>query len=300
MKLSSYRVDGRPSYGIIQDSGVIDVPRHLPTAPAHLAEALAPAGLQAMRALASRPADFALSELVLLPPVASDKIFGVLLNYESARIAQGRPKLQYPHLTTRFADAHVGSGSALVSPAATREFDFEGEIAVVIGKGGRHIAAADAWDCVAGLSAYNDATPRDWMRHSRHFTAAKNFPRTAGFGPWIVTLDEFEDLSRVGLSTRLNGEPMQQGTLGDLTFGVPELVAYISTFTALRPGDVIATGTPAGSGYKRMPPRFLQPGDVVEVEVGGVGTLVNTVASEAASSGRDQLHGAHGGAIALS
>src|SRR5690606_26197886 len=140
----------------------------------------------------------------------------------------------------RFPDTHVGQGMPLVRPAATREFDYEGEIAVVIGEGGRHIPAKDALAAVAGITCYNDATPRDWMRHSRHFTAAKNFPSTAAIGPWIATVDGLGDLSAVRLRTRLNGEQVQQGVLGDLTFTVSELVAYISSFTALNPGDVIA------------------------------------------------------------
>jgi 2-keto-4-pentenoate hydratase/2-oxohepta-3-ene-1,7-dioic acid hydratase in catechol pathway len=166
----------------------------------------------------------------------------------------------------------------LARPASTQEFDYEGEIAVVIGEGGRHIPAQDALAAVAGITCYNDATPRDWMRHSRHFTAAKNFPSTAAIGPWIVTLDSLDDLAAVGIRTRLNGEQMQQGVLGDLTFSIGELVAYVSSFTRLSPGDVIATGTPSGAGYKRAPPRFLVPGDVVEVEVDGVGILSNPVA----------------------
>lgn len=279
MKLARFLLDAKSTFGIVVAGGIVDAGARLPAI--DWARALHPEGLTRLAALQSMEPDFGWDAVTLLPPMPdSAKVFGVLLNYESARLAHGRPKLQYPHLTTRFVDAHVGSGSPLVRPASTSEFDYEGEIAVVIGAGGRHIAARDALDHVAGLTAYNDATPRDWMRHTRHFTGAKNFPATAGIGPWVATLDDVGDLAQVTLTTRLNGQTVQQGVLGDLTFPIPELIAYISAFTELRSGDVIATGTPAGSGYKRMPPRFLGPGDEVEVTVSGVGTLVNSVRDE--------------------
>ena len=281
MNLASFLVRAEPRWGIVTATGLIDASLHLGERHATLASALTPEGLAALRRLDGLTPDHPLDAVRWLPPVVGEtRVFCVLLNYESSRLAQGRPKLQYPHLVTRLADTHVGSGSPLVKPLASGEFDFEGEIAVVIGQGGRRIDPADAWSHVAGLAPYNDATPRDWMRHSRQFTQAKSFPGTGGFGPWITTLDAIPDTAAVTLETRLNGETMQTGHLGDLTYPVPELIGYISTFTTLRPGDVIATGTPSGSGYKRMPPRFLKAGDVVEVTVSGVGTLENPVIDE--------------------
>lgn len=279
MNLATFSVEGTATFGVATAAGFVDAGKHLPGC-ASLRDALAPEHRATLERLANLPPDHAVVTATLLQPFVPGKVLCVLLNYEPSRLAQGRPKLQYPHIVTRFADCHVGPGQPLVKPAASTEFDFEGEIAVVIGRGGRRITAAAAMDHVAGLTAYNDATPRDWMRHTRHFTAAKNFPSTAALGPWITTLDAFDELAEVGLEVRVNGEPMQSGRLGELTFPIPELVAYTSSFTRLEPGDVIATGTPAGSGYKRMPPRFLRAGDIVDVEVAGVGTLSNPVQEE--------------------
>jgi 2-keto-4-pentenoate hydratase/2-oxohepta-3-ene-1,7-dioic acid hydratase in catechol pathway len=281
MRLASFEVEGRSSYGLVTRGGVVDAGVRLGSRHPSLSSLLDADGWSALAALVSTPPDHDERSVRWLPPILQPgKVFCVLLNYEASRLAQGRPKLQYPHIVTRFGDTHVGSGSPILKPAGTEEFDYEGEVAVVIGRGGRYIPRAHAWSHVLGLAAYNDATPRDWMRHSRQFTAAKSFPSTAGFGPWITTLDEIGDLDAVTLQTRLNGDVVQSGSLGDLSHPVPELVEYVSSFTELRPGDVIATGTPAGSGYKRMPPRFLRSGDVVEVDVGGVGVLTNPVEAE--------------------
>ncbi len=281
MKLATFQTAGQQSYGLVLPGGIIDAGRRLGKDYPRLEDALAVLETSGLEALKTEPPDHAMDAVRLLLPVRPNKVFCVLLNYEQSRLAQGRPKLQYPHIVTRFADTHVAPGDALIKPRDTTEFDFEGEIAVVIGRGGRRISEAYALQHIAGITAYQDATPRDWMRHTRHFTSAKNFPGTASLGPWIATVDEFEDLSQVGLELRLNGEVMQAGTLGDLSFGIAQLVAYVSQFTPLSAGDIIATGTPAGSGYKRMPPRFLQAGDVLEVTVGGLGTLRNPVADEA-------------------
>lgn len=281
MKLATFQAAGKQSYGLVLSEGIVDAGRRLGRDYPTLEHALSDLEASGLGALKTDTPDHALDAVRFLLPVRPNKVFCVLLNYEQSRLAQGRPKLQYPHIVTRFADTHVAPGDPLIKPRDSTEFDFEGEIAVVIGRGGRRIAEADALKHIAGITPYQDATPRDWMRHTRHFTAAKNFPSTASFGPWIATLDQFTDLAQVGLELRLNGEVMQAGTLGDLSFGIAQLVAYVSLFTRLSAGDIIATGTPAGSGYKRMPPRFLQGGDALEVTVGGVGTLRNPVADEA-------------------
>lgn len=281
MNLASFAIDGRDTWGLVKNGGVVDAGRRLGDRWPRLVDALVSLDRPDLHELQQLPPDHPLEAVRLQLPVQPGKVFTALLNYEQSRLAQGRPKLAFPHLVTRFPDCHVAPGAPLVKPSQTTEFDFEGEIAVVIGKGGRYIPAADAMKHVAGLSAYQDATPRDWMRHTRHFTAAKNFPSTASLGPCIATLDGFDDLGQVTLEVRLNGETMQGGCLGDLSFSIAELVAYVSRFTPLAPGDVIATGTPAGSGYKRMPARFLRSGDVLEVSVSGVGTLCNAVIDEA-------------------
>ncbi len=278
MRLCSFVANGRASYGLATDTGIVDAGRRL-AAPS-LKQALA--DLPALGKLAGEKPDHELDTVQWLPVIPdAGKVFSVLLNYEALRLEAGRPKLQFPHLLTRFADTQVGHKAALMKPKISNEFDFEGELAVVIGKPGRNIARAAAMEHVAGYACYNDATPRDWMRHSRHFTLAKSFPGTGGFGPWLTTRDALPDLSKSTLTTRLNGEIMQQAQLGNFTYPVEELISYISQATPLNAGDVICTGTPGGCGYKRSPPRFLKPGDDISVSIDGIGTLSNTVAEEA-------------------
>ncbi|WP_374632162.1 fumarylacetoacetate hydrolase family protein [Ferrovibrio sp.] len=278
MRLCSFVANGRASYGLVTDTGIVDAGRRL-AAPS-LKQALA--DLPAQGKLVGEKPDHELDTVQWLPVIPdAGKVFSVLLNYEALRLEAGRPKLQFPHLLTRFADTQVGHKAALMKPKISNEFDFEGELAVVIGKPGRNIARAAAMEHVAGYACYNDATPRDWMRHSRHFTLAKSFPGTGGFGPWLTTRDALPDLSKSTLTTRLNGEIMQQAQLGNFTYPVEELISYISQATPLNAGDVICTGTPGGCGYKRSPPRFLKPGDDISVSIDGIGTLSNTVAEEA-------------------
>ncbi|WP_374572207.1 fumarylacetoacetate hydrolase family protein [Phenylobacterium sp.] len=283
MRLVTYVAGGRTAVGVIKGDGVVDVAAHMPDAPKDLRGLLAGDWIARLSSLASAETDFGLSDVKFAPVVPNpEKIFLVLLNYESDRIAQGRPKLAFPHLMARFADSQVGHRQPLVIPGATQEFDFEGELAVVMGAGGWRIPVERALEHVAGYSCYNDCGARDFMRHTRHFTAGKNFPASAGFGPWLTTVDEVPDLSKATLTTRLNGEVYQTGTPADLTYPISELIAYISSFTPLYPGDVIATGSPGGAGHARTPPRFLKPGDVVEVEIDGIGLLNNPCVAEAA------------------
>jgi 2-keto-4-pentenoate hydratase/2-oxohepta-3-ene-1,7-dioic acid hydratase in catechol pathway len=173
----------------------------------------------------------------------------------------------------------------MIRPNASDNFDFEGELAIVIGKRCRHVRREDAASVVAGYSCYNDGSIRDWQRHSIQFTAGKNFPATGGFGPWVVTADEIDDITAATLVTRLNGEEMQRATLGDLVFDIPAIIEYCSTFTELAPGDVILTGTTGGVGFARTPPIWMKPGDVVEVEIEGIGILRNTIEQEGEQQG---------------
>lgn len=284
MKLISFRFQGRPTFGVVIDNnGVVDLmPRLARQNLVTLREALAADALKPALWRGVLPDAF-LNEVTLLPPIPDpNKIICVGLNYEAHRIETGRDKMKYPVLFTRWADTQVAHGQPLVKPLESDKFDFEGELAVVIGKGGRRIPEDTAMEHVAGYSCYHDGSVRDWQGHSPQFTPGKNFPATAGFGPWIVTPDEAPPPAQMTLTTTLNGTEMQRSGVNDLIFAVPYLVSYISRFTKLTPGDVIATGTPGGVGYARKPPIYMKAGDVAEVTITGVGSLVNPVIAEQA------------------
>jgi len=273
MRLMSFlRPDGTPSWGVATGETVSDLGDRAPGLKAALATqvSLAPAG-----------ASWRLDEITFLPPIPDpDKIICVGLNYLSHVLEGGREPPKKPTIFTRWANTQVGHGQAIVRPNVSETLDYEGELAVVIGNACRHVKAADFASVVAGYSCYNDGSVREWQRHSGQFTPGKNFPSTGGFGPWIVTPDEMGDVTRQSLLTRLNGEEVQRATLDDLVFDVPALVEYCSTFTRLEPGDVIITGTTGGVGAYRKPPLWMKPGDIVEVEISGIGTLRNTVTQE--------------------
>jgi 2-keto-4-pentenoate hydratase/2-oxohepta-3-ene-1,7-dioic acid hydratase in catechol pathway len=180
----------------------------------------------------------------------------------------------------RVAASQTGHLQPIVLPPESSQLDYEAEIAIVIGKGGRRITEADAWNHIAGYSAYNDGSVRDWQRHTAQFTPGKNFDRTGAFGPWLVTRGEIEDGEELLVESRLNGKVMQHATTAMMIFPIPRLIAYCSTFTTLEPGDVIVTGTPGGVGARRTPPVWMKAGDKIEIEVGKVGVLVNTIAAE--------------------
>ncbi|GJG88065.1 5-carboxymethyl-2-hydroxymuconate isomerase [Gemmatimonadetes bacterium T265] len=286
MKLASFRrPDGTPGFGRVEGDAVIDLGAAgggAAGAPADLKGALA-AGLLAGGAVGrlTDGARHALAEVELLPVVPNpSKVLCVGHNYESHRQETGRPKVDHPSVFTRFADTLVAYGRPIVRPRASTSLDFEGELAVVIGRGGRAIPEEEALEHVAGYACFNDASVRDWQWHTSQFTPGKNFPGTGAFGPWMVTPDEAGDLSEVHVTTRLNGEVVQDQPIGEMIFSVPRIIAYVSAFTPLSPGDVIATGTPGGVGAKRQPPLWLRPGDRVEVAIGPVGTLSNPVVGE--------------------
>jgi 2-keto-4-pentenoate hydratase/2-oxohepta-3-ene-1,7-dioic acid hydratase in catechol pathway len=220
-------------------------------------------------------------DAIRLLPVIPDpgKILCVGHNYEDHRQETGRAKVDNPSIFTRFADTLVAAGQPILRPAVSTSLDYEAELAVIIGAGGRAIAEEDAMRHVAGYACFNDASVRDWQWHTGQFTPGKNFPGTAPFGPELVTPDEIADLASIAVVSRLNGAVMQQATVADMIFSIPRIIAYISTFTPLAPGDVIATGTPGGVGAKRQPPVWMAPGDTIEVEVSGVGLLQNPIAA---------------------
>jgi 2-keto-4-pentenoate hydratase/2-oxohepta-3-ene-1,7-dioic acid hydratase in catechol pathway len=193
----------------------------------------------------------------------------------------GRERPDKPVLFTRFAASVVGHGQPLVKPLASEQFDFEGELAVIIGRRARRVSRERALDYVAGYSCFNDGSVRDFQRHSAQFTPGKNFHASGAFGPWLVTTDEVPDPRALRLTTRLNGEVVQDESVGELCFDVPALIEYCSIFAQLEPGDVIVTGTPGGVGAGRKPPLWMKPGDTIEVEIEGIGKLSNTLAARA-------------------
>ena len=199
-------------------------------------------------------------------------------------VETGRDNTEQPAIFLRVAESQVGHLQPMVRPRESKNFDYEAEIAVIIGKPGRRIAQKDAWDHIAGYSCYNEGSVRDFQRQTTQWTAGKNFARTGAFGPWMVTTDEIPDISKQTIATRLNGVEVQAAPISDLVFDVPALIAYCSTFTELAPGDVIVTGTTGGVGAYRTPPLWMKDGDVVEVEVSGIGVLRNPVKDEVAAA----------------
>jgi len=271
------RPDGTPSFGRVEGDVVID----LGGAHADLRSAIAAGALASLTGDGPR---HALADVALLPVVPNpSKVLCVGHNYESHRQETGRAKVDHPSIFTRFADTLVGAGQPIVRPHVSTSLDFEGELAVIVGRGGRAIAEERALDHVAGYACFNDASVRDWQWHTSQFTPGKNFPGTGALGPWLVTPDEAGDLAEVRVATRLNGAVVQDQPIGDMIFPVARIVAYVSSFTPLSPGDVIATGTPGGVGAKRQPPLWMKPGDRVEVSIGPLGTLSNPVVAEDAA-----------------
>lgn len=281
MKLVSYMKDGKAAYGILKHDGIIDAASRLPEYPnlASLLRDVAP-----LAKLAALPADLALKDVALLPPIPdSRRIVCVGLNYKSHIAETGSETPKYPILFPRYPSSLVGNGARLIRPNLSERFDFEGELAVVIGRPGRHIPAERALDHVAGYACFNDGSIRDFQRHTSQFMPGKNFDRSGSFGPWLVTADEVGDIKALQLTTTLNGEVVQQTGLDDLLFGVEALIAYMSQIWELQPGDVIATGTTGGVGALRQPQLWMKPGDRVEVIIDKVGTLSNPIAQEDAA-----------------
>lgn len=286
MKLTSYTgKDGRESVGIV--TGTIDSPEgiiDLGSRYSSMRELLSdPDGLTyASSCLDLEPAQ-SFAETNLLPVVPNpDKIFCVGVNFASHVKETGREMPPKPMIFLRFAESQVGANQDMLCPKVSDQFDYEGELAVIIGKRCRYVPEDKALDYVAGYSCYNDGSVRDWQRHSQQFSPGKNFPRTGAFGPWMVTRDEIPDVGAMSLKTRLNGREVQTATLDDLIFDVPALVAYCSSFITLEPGDVIICGTTGGVGAFHTPPLWMKEGDTVEVEISGIGVLRNGIAKEAA------------------
>ena len=279
MKLASFSHGGVTSFGIVADGGVIDAGARLNGRFASLAEALAQPEVLAQQA--GQSPDHALADVRLLPPIPQPgRIVCIGLNYRSHITETGRDMPQYPMLFPRYPDSLVGGGQPMLRPHASDDYDYEGELAFVIGKPGRHIPAEQAMAHVAGYACFNDGSIRDFQRHTTQFLPGKNFTASGAFGPWLVTPDEVGDIDAQTIQTRLNGETVQNARLDDLLFGVPALIAYMSAIWTLQPGDVVATGTTGGVGLYREPKLWMKPGDRVEVEISGIGVLDNPIAQE--------------------
>jgi 2-keto-4-pentenoate hydratase/2-oxohepta-3-ene-1,7-dioic acid hydratase in catechol pathway len=281
MKICSFKLSGLPTYGVVSDGEVRAVAAHFLGSHTDLTAALAHSTPAEIAAAALDSDACRINELEFLPPIpAPSKIVCVGMNYLAHIKEMGREPPEYPALFIRHSDSLVGHGCSIVRSRVSTHYDYEGELAIIIGRAARYIKAADAGDYIAGYTCFMDGSVRDFQRHTTQFTAGKNFPSSGACGPWLVTTDEIPDPQRLHLQTRVNGEIMQQGEIRDLCFGVFELIEYISTATQLMPGDVIATGTPSGVGAARKPPRWLKSGDFVEVAIDGVGVLQNRVKDE--------------------
>ena len=282
MKLATFKVRETATWGMIEGDFALDLGSVLSDRFPDLKSLIAQRGYREAREASASARRYSLEEVDWLPVVPNpEKIFCVGLNYETHRKETGRSEVVHPTIFIRFANTQTGHLTNIVRPRVSTHLDFEGELALIIGKPGRYISRDRAFDHIAGYACYNDGSVRDWQHHTHQFTPGKNFPRTGSFGPWMVTPEELPDLGARPILTRLNGEIVQQATLGQMIFDIPTLVEYCSSFNPLEPGDVIVTGTPGGVGVKRVPPLWMKPGDVVEVEIEGIGILRNGIADEA-------------------
>src|SRR6266481_3829332 len=271
MKLASYMADGKACFGVVTDDGVVTLNQRLGYA--SLRDALTTGGVaEITKAVDAAKPDHKPADVKWLPAIPNpDKILCAGINYRSHAAETGRELPKQPSMFIRLTNTLVGHEGELIRPAVSQHFDFEGEFAVVIGRGGRHIPAARALEHIAGYTCFVDGSVRDYQKFS--VTSGKNFPGTGPLGPWIVTTDEIPDPTRFTLTTRLNGAEVQKSGTDLLIYSVPQIIAFCSDFTPLSPGDVIATGTPEGVGHRRNPQVWMKSGDVLEVEITDIGTL---------------------------
>lgn len=286
MKLISFKHSGRESWGAVSGDHVLDLATV--TGCATLAEFIASPLFRERDALVSDATPGPLLANVELLPVIPrpEKIVCAVRNYldhhqEALAAGLQRELSESPPIFLRVWRSQVAHGQPVVKPRVSDTLDWEGELAVIIGEGGRDIPEADAWKHVAGYSCYNDVSVREWQFHAKQIASGKNFEGTGAFGPWMVTADEIEPGRKLKLETRLNGEVVQSSDTGHLIFSIPCLINYASTIFTLVPGDVIITGTPAGVGFGRKPPHYMKPGDVVEVEIEAIGVLRNPIVAQA-------------------
>ena len=282
MKLATFKIGDIESYGVDAGEGILDVGSDFKDRYPDLKSVLSDNAYDTLKAAADQQsATLSYDEIEFLPVIPNpSKIMCIGINYEAHRQETGRPVSDYPTVFMRFADTLVGHGQPILKPLASDRVDWEGELAVIIGRPGRAIPKDEALQHVAGYTCFNDISIRDWQRHTGQFSPGKNFPTTGPFGPSMVTVDEIPDPHALELITRVNGEEMQRTPTDDLIFDIPALINYISTFTPLGPGDVISTGTPGGVGDARKPPVYMKHGDSVEVDISGIGILKNPIVNE--------------------
>ena len=279
MKLISFLRSGSASYGVVVGEKVLDLMPLLGSEAADLKTVIEKNLVPRINGLlASHQPDLTFAQLTLLPVIPNpDKIVCVGLNYHDHVKETGRELTEKPAIFLRLNDSQVAHGQNMVRPLESHRLDYEGEIAVIIGKGGRRIQEADAWNHIAGYACYNDGSVRDWQNFTTQWIPGKNFFKTGGFGPWMVTADEIAPNQVMTLTTKLNGQEMQRTTTDMMIHSIPRQLAFISTVIPLKAGDVIVTGTPGGVGNKRTPQVFMKPGDVIEIEVDAIGVLRNGI-----------------------
>ena len=284
-RLATFAVGGSIKYGAVADGGIVDLSAEFEKQYPTLREAVAARALMKLaEAAARRSPDHALDAVTWLPPIpAPEKIICIGVNYpdRNAEYKDGQDAPKYPSMFMRTPRSFVGHGTPLVRPRASAQLDYEGEVVLIVGKTGRHIAERAAPDHIAAVTLCNEGTIRDWVRHAKfNVTQGKNFDATGSLGPWLVPYTGESQIADIRLTTRVNGETRQDDRTSRLIFGFRYLINYISTFTTLVPGDIIITGTPTGAGARFDPPRYLKPGDVVEVEADNIGLLRNGVIDE--------------------
>jgi 2-keto-4-pentenoate hydratase/2-oxohepta-3-ene-1,7-dioic acid hydratase in catechol pathway len=284
-RIATFSIDGKINYGAVVEGGIVDLSVRFAKDYPTLREVIAAGALQKLSDEAAKhSADHALDAVAWLPPIpAPEKIICIGVNYpdRNAEYKDGQDAPKYPSMFMRTPRSFVGHDTPLVRPQASAQLDYEGELVLIVGKAGRHIPESAALDHIAAVTLCNEGTIRDWVRHAKfNVTQGKNFDCTGSLGPWIVPYTDESEIADVRLTTRVNGETRQDDRTGRLIFGFRYLINYISTFTTLVPGDVIVTGTPTGAGARFDPPRYLKPGDIIEVEADGVGVLRNGVIDE--------------------
>ncbi len=284
-RIATYMSGGGIRYGAVLDGGMVDLSARYGTRYPTLREVITAGALMKLAEDSARLApDHALEAVTWLPPIpAPEKIICIGVNYpdRNAEYKDGTDAPKYPSMFMRTPRSFVGHDTPLMRPRASPQLDYEGELALVIGKAGRHIPENAALDHIAAVTLCNEGTIRDWVRHAKfNVTQGKNFDSSGSLGPWIVPYAEEHQIADIRLTTRVNGETRQDDRTARLIFGFRYLINYISSFTTLVPGDVIVTGTPTGAGARFDPPRYLKPGDVVEVEADGIGVLRNAVIDE--------------------
>lgn len=279
MKVVSFVRNGKSSYGVVVGDGIVDIGAKLGAKYPDLVAVLKAGALAEVEAAAKgAAADLPYKGTTLLPVIPNPgKIVCVGVNYDEHRREMGREPPGHPTIFVRFPESQVAHDQPLLKPAESDKLDYEAELAVIIGKTGYKVSEDDAFSIVAGYSCYNDGSVRDWQTHTGQFTPGKNFNATGGFGPWMVTADEIPDAQALAIQSRLNGQVMQSSNTELMTFNIRKIIKYVTTFTPLQPGDVIATGTPGGVGTKRNPPVYMKDGDIIEIEIEKVGLLRNPV-----------------------